>query len=117
MNQPIDILSFFNVSVLASLWRIISGEHLKAGDPKLEKLVNMVQKILEEFGNPLVGVSMNYEWLFKTLNDLGIIILQPYLQNLLKFSESVLTDQKGKLIDGNNILFINNCFETVLQII
>merc|ERR1719495_2449129 len=75
----------------------------------------MVQKILEEFGNPLVGVSMNYKWLFKTLNHLGIIILQPYIQNLLKFSESVLTDQKGKLIDGENPSTLTEAFLYKIQ--
>ena len=36
LNQPVDISRLFNIAVLASLWRVISGECLKIGDPKLE---------------------------------------------------------------------------------
>ena len=36
LNQPVEVSRFFNIAVLSSLWRIISGEHLKVGDPKLE---------------------------------------------------------------------------------
>ena len=36
LNQPVEVSRFFHIAVLSSLWRIISGEHLKVGDPKLE---------------------------------------------------------------------------------
>ena len=36
LNQPIDVSRLFNVTVLASLWRVISGDCLKIDDPKLE---------------------------------------------------------------------------------
>ena len=36
LNQPVDVSRLFNIAVLASLWRVISGECLKIGDPKLE---------------------------------------------------------------------------------
>lgn len=71
LNEPIDVISFFHISVLASLWRIISGEHLKIGDPNLEHLIDLIQTLIKEFGNPLVDVSMNYVWMFKLLNKLG----------------------------------------------
>ena len=36
LNQPVDVSRLFNIAVLASLWRVISGDNLKIGDPKLE---------------------------------------------------------------------------------
>ena len=39
LDTPLDVAQFFNVSVVASLWRIISGEKLKIDDPKLQKLL------------------------------------------------------------------------------
>ena len=36
LNEPLDVDTFFNIAVIASLWRVISGEVLKVGDPKLE---------------------------------------------------------------------------------
>jgi hypothetical protein len=39
-NTPLDVRQFFNIAVLGSLWRIISGERLRKDDPKLIELVN-----------------------------------------------------------------------------
>ena len=93
--------SLFQVSILASLWRIISGDNLKTGDPKLEKLVKMVQIICQEFGNSLAQVSLNYIWLYKMLNNFGLIHLQSSFEKMFIFVKQVLTNQKEKYIDGN----------------
>ena len=94
------LYSFFHISVLASLWRIISGEKLKMGDAKLENLVSMIQTVIKEFGHPLTGVSMNYTWLYKLINHLGIIKAIPYMQNMLNFTGSVLVEHKKRHVDG-----------------
>ena len=70
------------------------------GDAKLENLVSMVQSMVKEFGNPLTGISMNYVWLYKIVNCLGILNAIPYMQNLLNFTGSVLTEHKKRPIDG-----------------
>ena len=90
LNQPVDVRRFFNVAVLASLWRIISGESLKVGDPRLEKLVEMVHSIIEEFGNPLVLVSTNIRPLFQLLNKTGLIKFVRHVEKLFDFNRSVI---------------------------
>ena len=42
LNQPIDVDTFFNIAVVASLWRVISGEVLKIGDQKLEYVLILI---------------------------------------------------------------------------
>ena len=91
---------FFHISVLASLWRIISGEHLKMGDPKLDKLMYMLQGITKEFANPLTAVSYNYVWLFKLLNNVGILKSMKYYMANLDFTSEVVKNHKQKPIDG-----------------
>ena len=39
LNTPLDVSHFFNNTVLSSLWRIITGESLRVGDSKLNKLI------------------------------------------------------------------------------
>ena len=104
LNQPIDVISFFHVSVLASLWRIISGEHLKMGDAKLENLLHMVQAIIKEVGNPMAVVSLRYIWLFQLGNSLGILQTIPYMKEVLNFAAKEMTDHKKRHIDGNYLL-------------
>ena len=92
----------FHISVLASLWRIISGEHLKMGDPKLEKLLDTMETFIAMFGNPITFVSLEYIWLYKLVNSLGISQCQHVHETFLSFTRSVLKDHKGKNIDGKN---------------
>ena len=46
LNQPVEVSRFFNIAVLSSLWRIISGEHLKVGDPKLEYVLTQLLTLI-----------------------------------------------------------------------
>ena len=88
-------------SVLASLWRILSGEQLKIGDEKLEKLFFMMEVLMKDMGNPLAAISLDHPWLFKLFNSLGILKTIPYQHSLMNFMESVLTNHKSRQIDGN----------------
>ena len=92
--------------MLASLWRILCGEQLKIGDEKLEQLFFMMEVLMEEIGNPLTAISMEYPWLFKLFNGLGILQTIPYHHSLMKFIESVLISHKRRQIDGNFIFSV-----------
>ena len=52
LNSPLDVSQFFNISVLSSLWRIISGESLEIHDSKLSSICKLVQVAIQEAGNP-----------------------------------------------------------------
>ena len=92
--------------MLASLWRIISGEQLKFGDAKLQNLFGSVEALLKDLTNPLFGVAINYVWLYKLANNLGILQTIINKKKLLNCTGSVLTDHKMRLIDGNYIFVI-----------
>ena len=61
INIPLEVSKFFNISVLSSLWRMISGESLKINDPKLTKLCKLVQIAIAETGDPIFIVSQKSE--------------------------------------------------------
>ena len=101
----------FNISVLASLWKIISGEHLKMGDPKLEELLDTMEMYISMFGNPITFVSLEYIWLYKLVNSMGISQCQYVHETFFEFHKKVLKDHKGKIIDGENCksIFCDKC--------
>ena len=79
----------------------MSGEQLKMGDEKLEELVSMIHVLFKEFGNPISNLLMNYVWVYKIVNNIGILKTVSYMKNMLNFTGSVLTDHKNRHIDGN----------------
>ena len=92
--------------MLASLWRIISGEQLKFGDAKLQNLFGSVEAIMKDLTNPLFGVAINYAWLYKLTNNLGILQTNINMKKLLNRTGSVVTDHKMRLMDGNYIFML-----------
>nr|AKH03520.1 cytochrome P450 3130A1 [Paracyclopina nana] len=104
VNQPVDVRQLFNVAVLASLWRIISGESLKTGDPKLQQLVTYVQTITQEFGSPLVAVGLNHPWLLNVLIATGYSKFLQGVHDLFDFCKSLLETHKSQAIDSQNPL-------------
>ena len=75
VNKPIDMSNFFSISVLSSLWRIISGESLPIDDEKLKYLCQLTQKGLVEKGDPLMALANQYPTFFKILIKGPIIYL------------------------------------------
>ena len=65
INTPLEVSKFFNISVLSSLWRMISGESLKVNDPKLTKLCKLVEIAIAETGDPIFIVSQKSANFFK----------------------------------------------------
>ena len=110
IDTPMDVTQFFNIVVLASLWKLISGESLKIGDPELSSLLNNAQSIAKEFGNPLVHVSMNFLPLFKMLNALGVIKLMESTKAIFAYCKRGMDNQNDKGIDGENPLTFIEAF-------
>ena len=104
VNTPLDVSNFFNIAVLASLWRIISGESLKIGDPKLDSIVSNLQAALKEVGNPLINISMNSINLYKFLHKIGLVNGMRCMGVLVKYCANVTNSYKTKIIDGDNPL-------------
>ena len=70
INTPLNVSQFFQISILSSLWRIISGESLNINDKKLTKLCKLVEIGLVETGDPLIKLSQKSITLFKFLNKI-----------------------------------------------
>ena len=104
LNQPLDVSQFFNVAVLASLWRIISGESLKLDDPKLEQILTNLRIAISEGGHPLYNLSLRFIPLFLFLNRIGVLKTMKAMNEIFDFCSSVIQKHKVKGIDGENPL-------------
>ena len=71
-DWALDVSQFFNISVLSSLWRIISGESLKIHDIKLKKLCEMVHTAIKEQGDPFMVIVQQFPTFQNILNQTGI---------------------------------------------
>ena len=116
VETPLDVSQFFNIAVLASLWRILTGETLKIGDPKLNDLMSSVKTVGKEIGLPFVNVAMNFLTLFKFLNHIGMIGMQKSTNELFEYCSKVLRIHKDKLIDGENPLTFTEALLHKIQI-
>ena len=46
IDTQLDVSRFFNITVLGSLWRVLSGESLKVNDPKLIDLLKKTKLMI-----------------------------------------------------------------------
>ena len=56
MGKPVNVVSFFNISTLNSLWQITTSEKLKHNDPRMRRLVDALDKIFKDHAKPHVQV-------------------------------------------------------------
>ena len=104
VNKPIDMSNFFSISVLSSLWRIISGESLPINDVKLKYLCQLTQEGLVEKGDPLMALANQYPTFFKILIKYGYSKWHTMLIELMKYCKGAIDSCKERKIDGNNPL-------------
>ena len=110
INSPLNVSEFFNIPVLSSLWKIISGESLKMGDPKLTELVTNVHNLMTEFSNPLTLISFQSIPMAKLFNNLGLVRYLSYTKKILELCYQVVNSHKDKAIDGDNPLTFVEAF-------
>ena len=104
IDIPLDVSRFFNITALASLWRLISGESLKIDDPKIKNLLKKVKLVTEEAGNPLVAITENFPFVFKFLNKVGIFVILKCIHEVVEFCKEPIESSKVQDIDGDNPL-------------
>ena len=115
LDTPIDMSQFFNIAVLASLWRIVSGESLKIGDAKLESLLHNLHAIFKELGNPLIRRCLESETMSKILYRLGLSKMPDNQQKIVEFCQDNINATKDKTIDGDNPLTFIEAFVHKIQ--
>ncbi len=60
-GEAMDVRHRFNVAVLNSLWKITTNEKLKYEEPKLRKILTVLDKALQEFASPINQIVLTYK--------------------------------------------------------
>ena len=115
VNTPLDVSRFFNISSVSSLWRIISGERLKIGDPKLQDLMIYLQKFVLEFGSPVVSIFLNSSVKFGLIKQLGFTSIHQYADKMFQFCNEYIELHRKKPIDGDSPLTFIEAFLHKIQ--
>ena len=110
LDMPMDVNRFFNIIVLSSLWRLLSGESLKIGDPKLENLIDNMRKLVKDSANPILIVSFSSAVLFKFVHKVGLTSFIKTMHMILDYCNEYIEIQKTKPIDGENPLTFIEAF-------
>ena len=115
LNQQIDVGRFFNISVLASLWKIVSGESIKIGDPKLEHLIKIMAQVVKESGNPLLAMAFNNIPLYHLIHKIGLVKFQEIVDEVFEFNESAVKKLKDADVDSDNPLNFTEAMMAKIQ--
>ena len=110
LDTPLDVSRFFNISALASLWRIISGEQLQLEDPKLIKLLTYNQQMISDFADPLTTISLTSIPIYKFVESLGLLSVVENISNIFKYCDEFIEIEKEKATDGDNPLTFIEAF-------
>jgi len=102
INTPLDVSQLFNVAVLASLWRMTSGESLCVGDPKLTDLCGKARALIFEFSHPLVAITSDFPKVFSFLNKIGCINVIKRANDIIEFCRKGMESCNVQEIDGEN---------------
>jgi len=62
-EKPLNIRNDFNISVLNTLWRMISGERLSPDSQKIQHLIRIVDQLLSRSGKPSFALLSTVTWL------------------------------------------------------
>ena len=115
LDTPIDMAHFFNIAVLASLWKIISGESLKIGDPMLENLLDALHATFKEFSNPIIMRALSSITVFKFFHKIGLTKMPDDHKKIIDFVQDNINATKSKTIDGENPLTFIEAFIHKIQ--
>ncbi len=98
-SMPIDVRFGFQVSVLNSLWRIISNETLEYDDPKILKLIALMDSFMKELGNPVKLICFMYSPILEFVKATKIVDGPEALIKLRTFLEDVVSDHESTFQD------------------
>ena len=110
LNMPLDVARFFNITSVASLWRITSGESLKIGDPKLDELMICLQRFFIEFGNPMISIFLYSSVMCRLIHFFKLTTIADTIGEMFEYCNEYINLNKKRPIDGETPLTFIEAF-------
>ncbi len=93
-GSAVNISHDFNIAVLNSLWTILLNERFDYDDPKLKKLVLLIDQFFKEVINPLNLIVFMYKPLTYFVNKTKIITGPIALKRIINFIKDAVFDHE-----------------------
>ncbi len=93
-GQPIDIRNKFNIAILNALWRISTSEKLPYDDPRLNKLLKLLDDFIREVGSPINAILISYRPLMWVAAKSGYLASGALFTKLRQFVEESVNPLK-----------------------
>ncbi len=100
-GQPVDIRTNFNLAVMNSLWTVVAGERLEYDDSKVNQLVELMDQMFRQLGDPMTGVIFFCKPLFRLLKNSNVKTIHTVVNQLIKFMEEMVDEHKATLERDN----------------
>ena len=106
-GEPIEAQKEFPIAVLNSLWKVLTNEHLEYTDPKLHKLMDLLDKTMKEGSSVIVQLTFMYRTLAVLASKLGLLSTFQSGRDILKFCRSAVDDHVATFQEDNMRDFID----------
>ncbi len=93
-GSAVNIRNDFNIAVLNSLWTVLLSERLEYDDPKLKKLVLLLDQFFKEFASPLNLIILMYEPLTYFVDKTKIVTGPVAMMHLTNFVKDAIADHE-----------------------
>ncbi len=93
-EEAVDIGRHFNIAVLNSLWKLVLNEKLEYDDPKLVRLVHLLNKTFQESTGIVANVVMTTRPLFKLAERWDLLSRVVAIKNMRSFLKDAISDHE-----------------------
>ncbi len=112
-GEPIDIRNKFNTAILNVLWRITTSERLHYDDPKLMKLLLLLDRFIQEAGKPLNNMIAQIKGLNWLVGKTGLLAFSSVFKSLRGFVDDALEPVKSTYQEDSLRNFVDHYLKMI----
>ncbi len=87
--EPINIRSKLNIAILNALWRITTSEKLSYDDPRLKRILVLLDDVSHQFGSPVNSLLFSNKIVLVLAEQIGISALGSLFTELGKYVREI----------------------------
>ena len=108
-GNPVEVMDLFNIPVLNSIWRILTGERLEQDDPKLAETMLLIEKLIADSGSPIAFLGFSSTLLLSVLEGVGLLRIRKGIDSIFNIVDEQIADHEATFQEDNMRDFID-CF-------
>ncbi len=114
-GEPINIRNKFNIAILNALWRITTSERLQYDDPRLNKLLILLDNFIQQLGSPVNGIMFSNKFILSVAEKMGMSALGPLFTELSEFVKESVEPLKSTYQNDSLRNFVDHYLKMVQE--